>query len=104
MTFKLNQQTIANRRYGSAIAFSVSSGPVYPYLATQVQTGTQWYSAFCASAYGNGYRQRSPGNGNCYHLYYNDEWFPGDNVLVPTYEYTCPQGGVYDGSGNCVEE
>lgn len=70
--------------------------PLKSIPATSEITGTAWYSAFCASSYGAGYRQRT--NGNCYHISYNDEWFPSDNVQTNTYEYSCPQGSTLNGT------
>lgn len=72
--------------------------PAQSVPATSEITGTTWYSAFCASAYGGGYRQRT--DGNCYHISYNDEWFPSDNVQINTYEYSCPEGATLNGT-NC---
>lgn len=67
--------------------------------ALQTVTGTQWYSAFCASSYGGGYRQRA--NGNCYHISYNDEWFPSDNVQTNTYAYSCEDGFTLQADNTC---
>lgn len=129
MTFKLNQQTIANRRYSGAIGFSVSSGPIFPYPATQIGTVTTYqYPETHWTSYGQmasegsasglvaytywsgaqGYTCAASGFAPFSMLstdnYVNDFYCPNGGSQTTSPVYACPDGGGSDGAGNCVLE
>ena len=127
MTFKLNQQTIANRRYSGAISFSVSSGPIFPYPAVQTGTSqqyqypeTHWTSygqmasegtaaGLVQYTYGGWWQGYTCASANFAGFsmqstdgYVNDFYCAAGGAVIDVPIYGCPDGGTYNqATGMC---